>query len=338
MLPVTPSTQTPPNNMPKVAAAAHLNAGLPSSTNALGSAAYQAALDALSRTSGVNLVCVPDAAGNTDVQSAVLTHCQKMKDRFALFDSGQVPPTSTADPGTSQVLQQRTALDSNDPQSGPGFGALYFPWILITDPTDATGKSTVLVPPSGHLAGLYASVDDALGVHQAPAGTTVAVAGALGLERVLSDADHGQINDANINALRIFPGQSTPLVWGARTLAPKDLLPFRYINVRRLFIFIEQSILAGIRWAVFQPNDRSLWKKLDRTIREFLTRVWRSGALFGKTADDAFYIRIDDELNPIEQQKLGILTIEIGIVPVRPAEFVVVQIAMWDGGSSVTGG
>jgi phage tail sheath protein FI len=115
-------------------------------------------------------------------------------------------------------------------------------------------------------------------------------------------------------------------------------VPFRYINVRRLFIFVEKSIQVVIRWAVFEPNDASLWKKLDRTIREFLTRVWLSGALFGKTAAQAFYIKIDDELNPPDQQALGIVTIEIGIAPVRPAEFVVVRIAMWDGGSSVTGG
>lgn len=331
-LPVVPSTQAPPLNMPKVAPAAFLNPGLTSTA----SLNYGPALAALTRTTGVNLVCAPDAAGNTIAQQQILRHCETMKDRFAILDSGPIPPGDV--PGTDQVQLQRQALDSNNPDSGPGFGALYFPRILISDPMDPTGNSTVLVPPSGHIAGLYATFDDSQGVQQVAAGTSAMIAGALGLETVINDGDQGPINEAGINALRIFAGQATAVVWGARTLAPAGQLPFRYINVRRLFIFIEQSILEGIRWAVFQPNDQSLWKKLERTITEFLTRIWRSGALVGTKVEQAFYVKIDDELNPPDQQELGIVTMEIGIAPVRPAEYVVVQIAMWDGGSSVTGG
>jgi hypothetical protein len=155
------------------------------------------------------------------------------------------------------------------------------------------------------------------------------------LERSLSDGDQGQINIAGIDAMRIFPGAG-PIVWGARTTAPTDQVPWRYVNVRRLFIFVEQSIKQGIQWAVFEPNDQTLWKKLNRTISEFLTRVWRSGALFGNTAAQAFYVKIDDENNPPSLQELGQLVVEIGIAPVRPAEFVIVRIAMWDGGSQTT--
>ena len=148
----------------------------------------------------------------------------------------------------------------------------------------------------------------------------------------MTDAEQGELNVEGINALRIFPGQR-PIVWGARTTAPKDETPWRYVNVRRLFLYVEESIKRGIRWAVFEPNDIGLWKKLERTISEFLSRVWRSGALFGATAAEAFYVKIDEELNPAPVRALGQVIIEIGIAPVRPAEFVIVRIAMWDGGS-----
>jgi phage tail sheath protein FI len=123
-------------------------------------------------------------------------------------------------------------------------------------------------------------------------------------------------------------------VWGARTTTEDTT--FRYVNVRRLLLFIEESIQEGIRWAVFEPNDLSLWKRLDRTISEFLSRVWRSGALFGRTAGEAFYIKIDEELNPAASRALGQVVIEVGVAPVRPAEFVVVRIAVWDGGTQAS--
>ena len=177
---------------------------------------------------------------------------------------------------------------------------------------------------------MYARSDNQRGVHKAPANEYIT--GAADLGAMLSNADQGEINIEGINVLRIFPGQR-PIVWGARTTAPKDEVPWRYINVRRLFLFVEKSIQRGIRWAVFEPNDQVLWKKLDRTITEFLTRVWRSGALFGKTASEAFYVKVDEELNPASVRALGQVIVEVGIAPVRPAEFVVVRIAMWDGGS-----
>ena len=268
----------------------------------------------------VNLVVAP-AASDT-IQAAVVAHCEKMADRFAILDSAFKAPPS----GVNSVIDQRAKV-----LSSRGYAALYYPWIIITDPMSLTGNDTVPVPPSGHLAGIYGRSDTQRGVHKAPANEYIT--GALDLERILTNAEQGELNVEGIDCLRIFPGQR-PIVWGARTTAPKDETPWRYINVRRLFLFIEESIQVGIRWAVFEPNDRTLWKKLDRTITEFLARVWRSGALFGKTAAEAFYVKIDDELNPPETRALGQVIIEIGISPVRPAEFVVVRIAMWDGGST----
>ena len=171
-------------------------------------------------------------------------------------------------------------------------------------------------------------------MHKAPANELIR--GAIGLERVVDEAEHGELNIEGVNVLRIFAGKARPIVWGARTTAPKDIVAWRYVNVRRLFLFVEESILEGLRWAVFEPNDTGLWKKIHRTLTEFLTRVWRSGALFGDTAAEAFYVKVDAKLNPEPVRALGQVIIEIGIAPVRPAEFVVVRIGMWDGGSEVT--
>ena len=273
MPPAVPGNQNPPLNLP-VGATGSLAAGLPDGTN-IGLNAYKSGLDALTRVDGVNMVCVPDAAANTAVQQSVLAHCESMRDRFAVLDSA--PTTSSApDPATDAVKVQRGSLESAGSGGGPGFAALYFPWIQINDPLSQSGADPLLVPPSGHIAGVYARSDDARGVHKAPANEYLT--GAVSLERILNDTDQGFLNEAGINVLRIFPGLSQPIIWGARTTAPLDQAAFRYINVRRLFLFVEKSIQAGIRWAVFEPNDLSLWKKLDRTITEFLTRVlalWR---------------------------------------------------------------
>jgi phage tail sheath protein FI len=144
------------------------------------------------------------------------------------------------------------------------------------------------------------------------------------------------LNLAGINVLRVFPGSDQVIVWGDRTTIDPNITDFLYLNVRRTMNFIEESIAEGIRWAVFEPNSLKLWQQLRRTIRQFLTSVWRSGGLFGETPDRAFYVRIDEGLNPPESRALGRLYIEIGVAPVRPAEFIIVRIGLWDGGSEVT--
>jgi phage tail sheath protein FI len=190
------------------------------------------------------------------------------------------------------------------------------------------------IPPSGAIAGVYARVDQNPGVHKAPANTDVR--GVLGLEVRLSDRQQGPLNLGGTNVLRIFPGTAQVVVWGARTTGDPNVTDWVYVNVRRLMIYIEQSIKVGIRPAVFQPNGIPLWNKLKHTITEFLTRVWKDGALFGATADKAFYVRIDEGLNPPSTRALGRLYIEIGVAPVRPAEFIIVRIGIWDGGAQIS--
>jgi hypothetical protein len=323
-LPATPSVQVPPLNRPALLAATALNPGTADNLAGIGLNNYVSALAALEKVPDVNLICVPDRTDQS-AQQAVISHCEKLGDRFGVLDAApNLPPF-----GLGSVLNQRSALDS-----ARGYAALYYPWIRINDPASATGEDLILIPPSGHIAGIYASSDERRGIHKAPANEFIG--GAVGVERVLDDIEQGEVNVEGVNVIRVFPGRGRPTVWGARTTTPKDEVPWRYINVRRLFNFVETSIKLGIRWAVFEPNDLTLWKKLDRTLTDFLTRVWRSGALFGATAKEAFYVKIDEELNPASVRALGQIVIEIGMAPVRPAEFVIVRIGMWEGGAEIS--
>jgi phage tail sheath protein FI len=202
------------------------------------------------------------------------------------------------------------------------------------DPLSLTGEETMLIPPCGHVAGVYARSDDERGVHKAPANELVR--GALALERAISDAQQDPLNTAGVNVIRTFPGQARPTVWGARTTVAPDVTDWLYVNVRRLLLYIEESLQEGLRWAVFEPNGEPLWKGLERTINAFLAGVWRDGALFGATTAQAFSVRIDEALNPPESRALGRLFIEIKVAPVRPAEFIIVRIGLWDGGDEAS--
>jgi phage tail sheath protein FI len=157
----------------------------------------------------------------------------------------------------------------------------------------------------------------------------------MGLERVISDREPGLITLKGVNALRIFPGEGRVLVWGARTTAPQGETDWTYVNVRRLMLYIEESVQEGIRWAVFKPNDYALWQSLKRTSGSFLEQGWRDGGLMGVKREQAYQVRIDDGLNPHDQIALGRLHIEIKVAPVRPAEFIIVRIGLWDGGAQV---
>lgn len=297
--------------------------------SALTSTEYRGGLNILRDIDGVNILCIPDAALHGEyitIQLAMRDHCLALGDRFAVLDSRPGAPPS----GPGSIEEHRGYV-----QSERGFAALYYPWLEVRDPT-STGPipRTMLIPPSGHIAGVYARTDSERGVHKAPANTDVR--GVVGLEQRLSNGQHGPLNLRGINVMRIFPGVAQVMVWGARTTVDPNITDWLYVNVRRLMLYIEESIEEGIRWAVFEPNNLALWQKLKRTITEFLTRVWRDGALFGDSAEKAFYVRIDEALNPPPTRAIGRLYIEIGVAPVRPAEFIIVRIGLWDGGAEVT--
>ena len=324
-LPNLPSVSLPPENRPAILAATNLSGGTADNLNARAASHYTGGIDALNRVDDVNIVCIPDRTDAT-VQQAMIAHCEHMGDRFAILNAAlNAPPF-----GAGSILEQRAALESQR-----GYAALYYPWIHISDPQGSNGDM-LLVPPTGHIAGVYARSDAQRGVHKAPANELMT--GVLKLERQLTNDEQGELNVEGINVLRVFPNQVRPNVWGARTTAPAAQTPWRYVNVRRLMLFIEESIEEGIQWAVFEPNNQALWEKLKRTIGEFLARVWRSGALFGATPEEAYYVKCDEELNPASVRALGQVYVEIGVAPVRPAEFIIVRIGQWEGGAEVSEG
>jgi uncharacterized protein len=281
--------------------------------------------------------------------SALLTHCERFEDRVAILDTPeevdditlltqvetvQVPKDKPG--GGGRGTRAGGAPDSgpkegglHPPQSDRGFGTVYFPWITVMDPISDT---LVNVPPSGHMAGIWARTDASRGVHKAPANETVN--GALNLTYRLTRDEQAVLNDVGVNCLRLF-ARSGIRVWGARTLADAAS-EWRYLNVRRLFCMIEESIAEGTNWIVFEPNDRTLWKHIRRDIGAFLTRVWRDGALMGATPEEAFFVKCDEETNPPEVIDAGQVVAIVGIAPVKPAEFVVFQVMQSASGAQVS--
>jgi hypothetical protein len=246
------------------------------------------------------------------IRTSMLNHCEKMLDRFAILDGEETIDGNLV----PRAIYPNAAGDTTGTAST--YGAVYFPFIDISGTGD-------YVPPSGHIAGIYARVDGERGVHKAPA--NAAIRGALGLKYRISRPQQDGLNPDGINVIRAFNG--TIKVWGARTLADESSREFTYINVRRTFNFIRESIDEGLQWAVFEPNTPDLWQKITRNVTAFLTNVWRSGALFGTTPQEAFYVKCDAETNPPELRELGQVVTEIGIAPVRPAEFVIFRISQF---------
>ena len=316
-----PPPDEPPNNLP-AAGAVPLIGGTNEDLLTLADVDFIDALNTLREIDDVNFIAIPDRI-NDPVQQALIGHCEEMQDRFAVLDA-LVPVPNQQLFGAGSVEAQRVALDS-----ARGYAALYYPWLRVSP---ALSGPLVLVPPSGHVCGIFARSDSTRGVHKAPANEIVR--GALAVEHSMSDIDQGQLNLQGINVIRVFRTGGRPVLWGARTTATDT--NWQYVNVRRLFLFLEESIAEGIRYAVFEPNNLQLWQKLKRSITDFLTRVWRDGGLFGAKAEDAFYVRIDEALNPFSEQALGRLNIEIGVRPTYPAEFIIVRIGIFQGGSEIT--
>jgi phage tail sheath protein FI len=255
-------------------------------------------------------------------QASIVAHCEKMEDRVAILDSARDIQTDNLVLSADDTGIWRPAADPK------GYGAFYFPWIEVADPLGDAGAS-VTIPPSGHLAGVYARSDADRGVHKAPANEVLR--GALGVRYPVSKILQGTLNPVGVNCIRAFDG--TVKVYGARTLAsdPQGDPEWTYINVRRLVNFLRESIDQGTQWVVFEPNAPDLWSKIRRNVGSFLTGVWGTGALLGLTADQAFYVRCDETTNPPETRELGQVVTEVGVAIVRPAEFVVFRLSQWAG-------
>ncbi|GAA2158216.1 MULTISPECIES: phage tail sheath family protein [Glycomyces] len=291
-----------------------------------GDVADRSGLGGLEAVDEVTMVSVPDLMsayqrGVLDleavkaVQLAVIAHCELMGDRVAVLDT---PPGLSP----QQVKDWRVDYAGYDSK----YAALYYPWVKVFDP--ATGGNE-FVPPSGHMSGVWARNDDTRGVHKAPANEVVR--GAILVETHLTKNEQELLNPEGINCIRAFPGRGIR-VWGARTLSSDPA--WRYLNVRRLFNYLEESILGGTQWVVFEPNDDALWAKIRRTVSSFLVMEWRKGALFGLTPGEAFFVKCDRDNNTAESIDAGQVVCEIGVAPVKPAEFVIFRLSQFSGGAS----
>ena len=288
-----------------------------------GDVARRRGMGGLAAVDEITMICMPDIMGLAsdtgddvqirDLQGKMIAHCENMRDRMAILDC---PP----DMLPQEILEWRMNTAGYDSK----FAALYYPWIEVQNPLT---NQPMMIPPSGHVAGLWCRTDGTRGVHKAPANEVVMGANGLGFQ--ITGAEQGGLNKVGINCIRAFPGRGIR-VWGARTLSSDP--EWRYINVRRLFNFVSESIMEGTQWSVFEPNDEKLWIQLRIAASNFLTRVWSDGALFGSTPAQAFYVKCDSETNPPEVIEAGQVICEVGVAPVKPAEFVVFRLSQFSGG------
>lgn len=260
----------------------------------------------------INIVCAPDDS-LVGVYTELVNHCEdsELKDRFAILQS--------------RVDQVPKDLNTIKPDIDSKYAAFYYPWIKILDPQTNREK---LIPPGGHVAGIYARSDIERGVHKAPANEIVR--GARSLQFTINKGQQDILNPKGVNVIRAFPGRGIR-VWGARTLSTDPL--WKYINVRRLFLFLEESIDESTQWVVFEPNNEQLWARIKQTITAFLVTVWRTGALMGTTPEEAFFVKVDRTTMTQNDIDTGKLIVIIGVAPTKPAEFVIFRFTQFTSGA-----
>jgi phage tail sheath protein FI len=247
------------------------------------------------------------------VQQALVVHCEMMQFRFAILDTPDFGyPKLRVDLGEVQSWRQRFDTE---------FAALYYPWIFVSDPLQSDNQPVRRIPPSGHVAGVYAHTDLTEGVFKAPANSALLWAQSL-TTNVLAN-QQSFLNPIAVDCLRIFPGRGIR-VYGARTLSSQPA--WRFVSVRRLVSMIEKALLISLQWAVFEPNNQNLWNQIKASASGFLDVLWSRGALAGNTAEEAFYVKCDADNNPLATTANGQLNIEIGVAPAIPAEFIVFRI------------
>jgi hypothetical protein len=305
--------------------------------------ALDKALDILATSDQIDLICFPelsafgpfgpleDRALGTLVrwQGKILEHCDAMGDRFAILDPLE---KATID----QLRKHRQKLEAQS-SGALSSGALYTPWLKVSSLTEsqtATGTSTVAVPPCGHVAGLFARSDQLSGVHRPPA--NLALEGVVDLVSPLSHQDFADLNleqGGGVNGLRSFPGRGIR-VWGVRTLSSG--LEWRYIHVRRLFSTLSRWLTFTLADLAFEPNNFQLWFRIEREVSAYCESLLQQGALQGRNPQEAFYIKCDEETNPLEVQDRGEVVTEVGLAPITPSEFIVVQLVQSDSGVAVS--
>ena len=264
---------------------------------------------AFERIDEISLVCVPDEHDITGLTDAVLQHCHEMGDRFAILQAERSP-------GPVSELK---------PPNDDSMAAFYYPWLAVGDPDSGV---TEMIPPGGHVAGIYARTDEKYGVHRPPANQVVH--GIEGLQRKVTHAEQSVLNPRGVNCIRNFHHRGIR-VWGARTASSDP--EWKYVNARRLVLFLKESIQEGIEWALSEPSDEQLWERVVGAIRNFLSDVWKDGALMGSTPEEAFFVMCDRNTMTQSDIDNGRLVCEIGVALMRPTEFVVFRNTQWTDGS-----
>lgn len=327
-----PSIVDPPDNTPTPTALSNGSDGLAlAASDFIGTESEADGLHAFDVVDDINIVAIPDLVvtgiSSADARTATLagiSYCENRGDCFFVAD----PPRGLSPQDVLNYKRGTGAFSGNAFNST--YAALYYPWIYVSD--SLTGK-TKLFPPSGAVAGSYSSTDVNRGVHKAPAGVENGYLNtAANVERIVTKGEHDTLNPNGINVIRKFP-EAGIVIWGARTVSTDP--EWKYVNIRRLFMFLEESIEEGTQWVVFEPNDQVLWKRIVRNISAFLRIQWLEGKLVGNTSDQAFYVKCDEETNPQESIDLGRVITEIGVAPSKPAEFVIFRISQFAGGSRV---
>jgi phage tail sheath protein FI len=278
-------------------------------------------LQAFVSVNEINIVCIPGMASNL-VQKGMISHCEAMKNRFCILD-----PARDAD--INALRKQKELLVSEK-----GYAALYYPWIKATIETLKGGEVKLIneyVSPSGYLAGVYARTDRNRGVHKSPANEIVQ--GAIGVKAAVTQRQQDILNPLGINSIRAFAGRGIR-VWEGRTISTDSL--WKYVNIRRLFLFLEESIVEGTQWVVFEPDNQKLWASVKQSITQFLTEVWKDGALMGSKVEQAFFVKCDLTTMTKNDIANGRLIILIGVAPVKPTEFIVFRVTHSPGGSTVS--
>ncbi|MCC4595913.1 phage tail sheath subtilisin-like domain-containing protein [Xanthomonas campestris pv. phormiicola] len=288
---------------------------------------FESATATLTNVQGASLLAMPDTVNATDAGglpsipqqaaliSAALLFCEgaSMRNLFYVCD----PPFDQTVAGISSFKAGSTTA----PALNSSYGAIYYPWVWIYNPV---AGANVPIPPSGPVLGRYAFTDNNVGVWKSPAGVgDGALLSVVQLNAQINDADQDTLNPQGINAIRNFLRYGN-VIWGARTLVPPGS-DWTYLSVRRLFIYIEQSLKQSLQWVVFEPNDAQTWASVTRDVGAFLTALWQAGGLFGATAAESFFVTCDTSNNPPETRVQGQMYIDVGVAPVRPAEFVIIR-------------
>jgi phage tail sheath protein FI len=282
---------------------------------------YDVSLHLLDPVRDVNLIAVP-GIGTTAMVDSGANYCELRMDCFFIGDMDVTDDTKE---------EAKNFMDNLTKKSS--YAAVYFPWLKATDPTGFSADP-ISLPPSGYVAGMYAKIDAKRGVWKAPAGAEANLGGAVGLTKILIDAEQDTLNPIGVNAIRSFPASGI-VIWGARTLATQSNPEYRYVPVRRTAIYLEQSIYNGIQWAVFEPNDEDLRASLRLNINAFMLLQFRNGAFQGRTPNDAFFVKCDNQTTTQADIDAGIVNILVGFAPLKPAEFVVLKLTQQTGQPAV---